>query len=1560
MPLLDIEPIKLYHHFSKKNSFLMFKKLLLVLCLGTCSLFLAAQTPFTIAEVTTNDVDGLAQSIGVNAELTGIVYGINLLPDGLLFTLIDETGGIAVSSEMPIDDYLVAEGDQVQVVGFIAQNNGLTVVVPQTITLLNSGNLLQDAATVSALDETTESEFIRLECMELTDASLWNVGGVAGFAVEVNNGMNSYSLFIDADSDVFGSDAPEGVFHLTGIGSQSDDTTPYTEGYQISPRYLADIAAVTGPDATFTFTVTGSTAAFTANNASAGTYSWDFGDGLVVDLPIQSISHPYATDGEYMVCLTIVGEGDCGVSGSSTHCETVLIGDPPPPGIPVYDIGVVTTVDVEGIVDSIDVECEVRGVVHGINYRPQGLEFALIDETGGLVVYSQFGDLAYEVTEGDLLHVVGEIDQVNGVARLYADSIALVSSGNILQTPTVVSELNEDTEISMVTLECISLVNPNQWGGGGGPGGGSFNVDVTDGINEFEIRIDNASEVADSEAPIGTFNITGIGWQFDNNEPLTEDYQLYATTLADIEIVTNVNADFEFGFNEDDFSFLGAASSVDGADQITWDFGDGNTSTDGDVINTYAEPGFYTVCLTVSVSSDCGFQTFENCVSFTFGDVIFDIEDVTPVNTNGEAIAEGAFGEFRGIVYGVDFRFNGLHFFLKDHTDAIGVWTQAGDLGYDVLEGDSVHIVGEVNQVNGWTRIDAESVTLIDGGHPLDAPSILTTLDESSESQLVTVECLQLVDPDDWGAGGTFTVEASNGTDIFILRIDNDTDLFNDDAPTGVFSITGLVYQDDDDAPFDEGYQIMPRYATDITPVSEANGDFNYVVDSENLSINLEAVTTGEVDSVLWDLGDGNTATEPILSYTYDQIGTYEVCLTVYITTSCGQVQFTECIEEMIGRPVYDIIELTTTDFEGVADSIDAFGEIRGIVYGVNYRPQGLEFALRDATDGIVIYNGNGNMGYEVAEGDSIHVVGTIDQDNGLIVMNPDNIVFIDSGHELEAPTEITTLGEETEVELITMRCVQLVNPNDWETGGGGGGGGGSFVVEVTNGVDIIEVRVDNATDVLDMEAPIGTFHVTGIGWQDDNNDPYDTGYQLWVRYMADVEPVNSVNANFDIAIDGDALTVDLIAESVTEADSILWTLGDGTTSTEETLSYTYATFGTYTICLTAYTNSDCGQQAITDCITEMIGRPVYDIIDVIGIDIEGVADSIDVFTEVRGIVYGINYRPQGLEFALRDATGGLVVWSQFGDLEYDLAEGDSLHVVGELDQRSGMVHLNADEITFIDGGHELKSPTTVTALDESTEVDLIRLECLSLVDPNDWGGGGGPGGGTFTTEVTNGSETFVLQVDNASDVFDIDPPAGLFHIVGLGWQEDNNEPLDGNYVLQARYIEDIESLPTVDPSFTITQDGASIEAITVANLDDVAEISWNMGDGTVITDMGSVTHTYENNGSYVIILTIVTAECERLIQFIEVIDIVSVGIQDAVAAGLKWYPNPVQNTLTITAPQAIESLQVHNVMGQELLRMDAIAHTNLDIDMNNWHTGVYFVTAIVAGKSVMMKVVKE
>lgn len=79
--------------------------------------------------------------------------------------------------------------------------------------------------------------------MELVDPGTWS-NNPLGFTVKVTDGTNTFDMRIDNDVNIHGTSAPVGKFDLTGLGSQFDAINPFLEGYQIQPRYLADIKLI--------------------------------------------------------------------------------------------------------------------------------------------------------------------------------------------------------------------------------------------------------------------------------------------------------------------------------------------------------------------------------------------------------------------------------------------------------------------------------------------------------------------------------------------------------------------------------------------------------------------------------------------------------------------------------------------------------------------------------------------------------------------------------------------------------------------------------------------------------------------------------------------------------------------------------------------------------------------------------------------------------------------------------------------------------------------------------------------------------------------------------------------------------------------------------------------------------------------------------------------------------------------------------------------------------------------------------------------------------------------
>lgn len=198
----------------------------------------------------------------------------------------------------------------------------------------------------------------------------------------------------------------------------------------------------------------------------------------------------------------------------------------------------------------------------------------------------------------------------------------------------------------------------------------------------------------------------------------------------------------------------------------------------------------------------------------------YSIADVRGVDASGVSDSDGVYCRLNGVVTSVDFDGNaGYSFFMTDGTQGINVFSFVDVDAYTVNMGDSIRVVGTIDQFRGLIEIVPDSIALLASGLAVPAPMAATTLDETTESELITFTGVSLVDPAQWPASQTSTnvdfITAMG--DTLQMRIDFDVALFGS-APTGVFNLTGIgnQYNSTSSAPFLDGYQIFPRGWMDI------------------------------------------------------------------------------------------------------------------------------------------------------------------------------------------------------------------------------------------------------------------------------------------------------------------------------------------------------------------------------------------------------------------------------------------------------------------------------------------------------------------------------------------------------------------------------------------------------------------------------------------------------------------------------------------------------------------------------------------------------------------------
>ena len=167
------------------------------------------------------------------------------------------------------------------------------------------------------------------------------------------------------------------------------------------------------------------------------------------------------------------------------------------------------------------------------------------------------------------------------------------------------SEMGEETESQVVKLKCVRLIDPSQWTNAFP----YFDVAVDYGLGDLTIRIDGNTNIWGTEAPLGTFGVTGIGGQSDGTLPLLDGYTLLPRSLDDL--TEGVQAEFtipevlELGGDP-----VFAENESTNADAFQWSFGNGDFSNEEEPALPYDEPGTYNVFLTVlNNTSECTDQT---------------------------------------------------------------------------------------------------------------------------------------------------------------------------------------------------------------------------------------------------------------------------------------------------------------------------------------------------------------------------------------------------------------------------------------------------------------------------------------------------------------------------------------------------------------------------------------------------------------------------------------------------------------------------------------------------------------------------------------------------------------------------------------------------------------------------------------------------------------------------------------------------------------------------------------------------------------------------------------
>ncbi len=290
----------------------------------------------------------------------------------------------------------------------------------------------------------------------------------------------------------------------------------------------------------------------------------------------------------------------------------------------------------------------------------------------------------------------------------------------------------------------------------------------------------------------------------------------------------------------------------------------------------------------------------------------------------------------------------------------------------------------------------------------------------------------------------------------------------------------------------------------------------------------------------------------------------------------------------------------------------------------------------------------------------------------------------------------------------------------------------GRFNTYFTDGTDTFTLRIENEVSALFSAAPTDTYHVVGVLGQYSYNDPW-AGYQLYPRDTSDFVPCTSGGGGG----------------------------GGGPTYTAMTIAQ--------------------ARQIATDSMGN--SYYVYE----------------DSLIEVTGVVHTQNFRGgyRGLQFTLEDSTGGIWAFNSNDSFGYHVQVGDEVTIWGMGKVYRQLFEIEVDSIVVNSTGNALNPADTVTwawsqgMTMEAYEGQLVVLTNVWLVDTSQWGGNY-----YFTVDVTNGTDTMKLYIDNNTDLFGMSPIMGTFDVRGALGQYSSSDFYSG-YQVWPRGMYDITLHPT-------------------------------------------------------------------------------------------------------------------------------------------------------------------
>ena len=574
-------------------------------------------------------------------------------------------------------------------------------------------------------------------------------------------------------------------------------------------------------------TVNGNNATFSASlplGYTATTYNWTFGDGGSSNQP--NPTHTYASSGWYNVCMMVSGSTANNQGFQCYMCDSIYVGGPPMPCAATY------TFTQSGLSVSFSGNGTGPGPITNWAWNfGDGNQSNLQNPTH---TYASAGTYVACLT-------------VYGVANgttftcTYCDTITVSAAGPC--APSFSTQAGAGNTINFTnTSTAPGPINGYTWNFGDG------------GTSSLQ----NPSH---TYANSGWYNVCLTIWGQGPNGA-------FQCQSCDSVYVGNVNpgpcnANFTFAYGAGGaVNFTNTSTGTGTLVSTNWNFGDGGTSTLSNPSHTYANSGWYNVCLTVVYNNN---GTLSTCY---FCDSVYSQAGPAPCNAAFVSTVSGLNAAFTNSATGPGPITSYAWTFGDGGTSSLPnpTHTYANGGSYTVC----LTVSGVYNNTP-FSCTSCDSIYVTGGGQPCQASFQSTQQGGNTVAFVSTSSAPGPISGYNWtfGDGGTGTgaapshTYANPGWYIVCLTIYGQT-------AAGAFNCTTCD----------------SVYVGNNNP-TPCNAAFTYQYTGlGTLAFTNTSTGTGTLQSSTWNFGDGGSSTATNPTHTYASNGWYNVCLTVVYTNN--------------------------------------------------------------------------------------------------------------------------------------------------------------------------------------------------------------------------------------------------------------------------------------------------------------------------------------------------------------------------------------------------------------------------------------------------------------------------------------------------------------------------------------------------------------------------------------------------------------------------------------------------------------------------------------------------